>query len=298
MTVRDAAAAGPDGFPSSLRTSTLPRSTSRRSGWGRRPRTRWSSPCRSPSVFRSTRAAPCSTSPGATQIFAFTGIFKPIWIAKTKDPIGTTELIEVLPGYTFDDHPPVDIVFVPGGGGEGVSAAMLDPVYQGWLKKTAPRAQWVGSVCTGGLVVAASGFSTAARPPPTGARGRFWRCSRRSSWCRATRAGTSTSRSAAFRVAASRPRSTWRYGWSSCWPDPTRRPPPSCRTNTRRRPGAFRRSHRGFARAADRGHPGPGAVHRHPGGGGAAGARLLKGWVAGTAVILKSGMGSCAGPSV
>ena len=95
---------------------------------------------------------------GATQIFAFTGIFKPIWIAKTKDPIETTELIEVLPGYTFGDHPPLDIVFVPGGGGEGVSAAMLDPDYQGWLKKVAPGAQWVGSVCTGGLVLAASGL--------------------------------------------------------------------------------------------------------------------------------------------
>jgi cyclohexyl-isocyanide hydratase len=95
---------------------------------------------------------------GATQIFAFTGIFKPVWIAATKDPIKTTELIEVLPGCTFDDHPPLDIVFVPGGGGEGVSAAMLDPEYQAWLKKAARSAQWLGSVCTGGLVVAAAGL--------------------------------------------------------------------------------------------------------------------------------------------
>lgn len=95
---------------------------------------------------------------GATQIFAFTGIFKPIWIAATKDPVRTTEDIEVMPGYTFADHPPVDILFVPGGGGEGVSAAMLDEEYQGWLKAVGAKAQWVGSVCTGGLVLAASGL--------------------------------------------------------------------------------------------------------------------------------------------
>jgi cyclohexyl-isocyanide hydratase len=93
---------------------------------------------------------------GATQIFAFTGVFKPIWIAADLAPIPTTEGVTVNPNATFDDHPPLSIVFVPGGG-SGVGEAMLDPTLQGWLKHVTPTADWVGSVCTGAFVLAASG---------------------------------------------------------------------------------------------------------------------------------------------
>lgn len=95
---------------------------------------------------------------GATQIFAFTGVFTPLWLAATTDPVKTTEGIQVVPNYTFDDHPELSMIFVPGGGGPGVSSAMLDPGYQGWLKRVAGDVEWIGSVCTGGLVLAASGL--------------------------------------------------------------------------------------------------------------------------------------------
>ena len=95
---------------------------------------------------------------GATQIFAFTGLFTPVWIAATKELVTTTENVQVQPGFTFDDHPAIDLLFVPGGGGPGVSAAMLDPLLQSWIRKVGAQAEWVGSVCTGGLVVAASGL--------------------------------------------------------------------------------------------------------------------------------------------
>ena len=95
---------------------------------------------------------------GATQIFAYTDHFTPVWIAATLDPVATTEGVQVQPGYTFEDHPQLSMIFVPGGGGSGVSAAMLDPVFQGWLKRAATQAQWVGSVCTGAMIVAASGL--------------------------------------------------------------------------------------------------------------------------------------------
>lgn len=94
---------------------------------------------------------------GATQIFAFTGVFKPIWIAADLKPIATTEGVTVNPGATFDDHPPLSIVFVPGGGADGVGGAMLDPKLQGWLKQVTTQADWVGSVCTGAFILAASG---------------------------------------------------------------------------------------------------------------------------------------------
>ena len=95
---------------------------------------------------------------GATQIFAYTPGFRTVWLAATADPIATTEGVSVLPNATFAQTPVADIVFVPGGGGDGVTAAMNDATLQGWLKTAGPQAKWAGSVCTGAFVVAASGL--------------------------------------------------------------------------------------------------------------------------------------------
>lgn len=94
---------------------------------------------------------------GATQIFAYTTGFQVAWIAADTGPISTTEGVTVNPTATFDDHPPLSILFVPGGGSDGVGAAMQDPVLQGWLDTVVPDAEWVGSVCTGAFVLAANG---------------------------------------------------------------------------------------------------------------------------------------------
>jgi len=95
---------------------------------------------------------------GATQVFAYTPGFRVVWIAATLDPVSTTESVSVMPNATFDDHPPLSIVFVPGGGSDGVGAAMLDPTIQAWLKRVAGDAEWVGSVCTGAFILAAAGL--------------------------------------------------------------------------------------------------------------------------------------------
>ena len=95
---------------------------------------------------------------GATQIFAYTPGFRTVWLAATADPIATTEGVSVLPNATFAQAITADIVFVPGGGGDGVTAAMADPTLQGWLKSAGVQAKWAGSVCTGAFVVAASGL--------------------------------------------------------------------------------------------------------------------------------------------
>lgn len=95
---------------------------------------------------------------GATQIFAYSGRFTPVWLASAMAPVQTTEGVQVMPNATFDNHPPLSMIFVPGGGGEGVAAAMRDPTLQGWLQRTAPTVDWVGSVCTGAFVLAAAGL--------------------------------------------------------------------------------------------------------------------------------------------
>lgn len=100
---------------------------------------------------------------GATQVFAYTPGFQVVWIAADRSPVPTTESVSVLPSATFDDHPPLDIVFMPGGGSDGVSAAMIDPAFQAWLKSVAAQAEWVGSVCTGAFILATAGLFDGCR---------------------------------------------------------------------------------------------------------------------------------------
>lgn len=99
---------------------------------------------------------------GATQIFAYVPGFRVVWLAATSDPIATTEGISVMPNATFDDalksELSPDVVFVPGGGGDGVTAAMTESRIQGFLKTAGPKAEWAGSVCTGAFVAAAAGL--------------------------------------------------------------------------------------------------------------------------------------------
>lgn len=97
---------------------------------------------------------------GASQVFAMTPGFEVIWLASSVESIKTTEKVSVLPEYNFHCHPEIDILFVPGGGADGVIEAMSDPEIQAFLKRTADNkhAQWIGSICTGAFVVAAAGL--------------------------------------------------------------------------------------------------------------------------------------------
>jgi cyclohexyl-isocyanide hydratase len=94
---------------------------------------------------------------GATQVFAFTPGFEVVWLAPTRDPITTTEGVEVLPGATFDDCGAIDILFVPGGG-DAVATVILDPVYVDFVRRVGAQARLAGSVCTGAFLLAAAGL--------------------------------------------------------------------------------------------------------------------------------------------
>lgn len=58
--------------------------------------------------------------------------------------------------HAFNDAPPTDILFVPGGPGQ--LALMEDAETLTFLRQRAKRAQFVTSVCTGSLVLAAAGL--------------------------------------------------------------------------------------------------------------------------------------------
>jgi cyclohexyl-isocyanide hydratase len=82
-------------------------------------------------------------------------------VAKTLDPVSTDAQFELLPTATFDDVTRTDILCVPGG--FGTVAAMEDRATIDWLKQVGEGADWVTSVCTGSLLLAAAGLLTGYR---------------------------------------------------------------------------------------------------------------------------------------
>ncbi len=98
---------------------------------------------------------------GPSDVFAVTsGFVKPIWLAAAKRPILTSEGTLVYPNYTFDEqHPHIDILFVPGGHADGViNNAMFNNPYQTFIKQASAQADWTGSVCVGAFILAAAGL--------------------------------------------------------------------------------------------------------------------------------------------
>jgi transcriptional regulator GlxA family with amidase domain len=81
--------------------------------------------------------------------------FDPIMIAQSAVPVRCRKGMIVMPHATTTDCGKLDIILVPGGQGtrrEASNAALLE-----WIAKTAAGCQWVTSVCTGALLLAAAG---------------------------------------------------------------------------------------------------------------------------------------------
>jgi cyclohexyl-isocyanide hydratase len=79
-------------------------------------------------------------------------------VGKTREALSGIGSLQVVPGYDFDDCPPVDLLFVPGGGPSGLEATLADKELRAFLQAKAAEARYVASVCTGGLLLAAAGL--------------------------------------------------------------------------------------------------------------------------------------------
>ncbi len=82
-----------------------------------------------------------------------------VW--KTPGPITDSSGLRLLPSATFAEVSVCDVLFVPGGPGQ--LALMQDDETLTFLREMAGRAQYVTSVCTGSLVLAAAGLLTGYR---------------------------------------------------------------------------------------------------------------------------------------
>jgi transcriptional regulator GlxA family with amidase domain len=82
--------------------------------------------------------------------------YRTVVVGERMEPMVTDTGLAVTPERTFAEVPRPFAVIVPGG--PGSVAAMGNDAVQGYLRSAAPRAEVVGSVCTGGLVLAATGL--------------------------------------------------------------------------------------------------------------------------------------------
>ena len=82
-----------------------------------------------------------------------------VW--KTRDPVRDVNGLKLLPTCTFADCPKAGILVVPGGPGQ--ISLMEDVEVLAFLRGQAEGADYVTSVCTGSLVLAAAGLLTGYR---------------------------------------------------------------------------------------------------------------------------------------
>ena len=84
-----------------------------------------------------------------------------VTLAESSGPIRCAKGLRVLPDLELASAPDLDCILVPGGQGtrrELENRALLD-----WLAKAGARCRWVTSVCTGSLLLHASGLAKGRR---------------------------------------------------------------------------------------------------------------------------------------
>ena len=83
--------------------------------------------------------------------------FKVIIIAEYQASISARNGLKVIPDYSFDNHPAIDILVIPGGyGAEKVE--INNPVVIDWIISQAKLTKLTLSVCTGALLLAKAGL--------------------------------------------------------------------------------------------------------------------------------------------
>ena len=66
---------------------------------------------------------------------------------------------KIVPDYSFSNHPKIDILIIPGGGGEGLLKDQIDdPILIKWIQDNSTDAKYVLSVCNGAIILAKTGL--------------------------------------------------------------------------------------------------------------------------------------------
>lgn len=93
----------------------------------------------------------------AYQVLTFPPNTQVYLIGKTPTPIVSNEGLAIAPTVTIKNCPLLDVICVPGGG-MGQVEVMKDMEILSFLKQQGTTAQYVTSVCTGSMILAAAGL--------------------------------------------------------------------------------------------------------------------------------------------
>ena len=85
--------------------------------------------------------------PDEAEVFTF---------ARAEGPITCAKGLRVLPHYTWDDAPAIDVLVYPGG--QGTRQHLGDEEIYSWLRRLSDHDALITSVCTGSLVLADAGL--------------------------------------------------------------------------------------------------------------------------------------------
>lgn len=78
-----------------------------------------------------------------------------VLVAPGPGPVRCAKGMRVLPDYITDDHPPLDVLLIPGG--QGTRREVGNPALISWISQVSASASWVTSVCTGALLLHEAG---------------------------------------------------------------------------------------------------------------------------------------------
>lgn len=81
--------------------------------------------------------------------------FNVFTIGETTTPIHARGGLTVTPTFSFTDHPPIDLLLIPGG---VVSAELKKQNIIHWITTTSAKAKLTASVCTGSFLLAQAGL--------------------------------------------------------------------------------------------------------------------------------------------
>ena len=81
-------------------------------------------------------------------------LFEVCTIAASREAVRARAGLLVLPDFAFDDHPPLDVLIVPGG---VVTAELARPEVIEWIARQAGQLRILASVCTGAFLLAQAG---------------------------------------------------------------------------------------------------------------------------------------------
>lgn len=97
---------------------------------------------------------------GPWEVFTASGMLRgegdtAVLLAERPGPVRCAKGMRVLPDHTLDNHPPLDVLLVPGG--QGTRREVGNPVIIAWIRAASANATWTTSVCTGALLLHEAG---------------------------------------------------------------------------------------------------------------------------------------------